>query len=56
MIEEGSIEALVQHDGGTYKQLFERQTLRLMVDDAKIVDDETGFDDKADFSDSLVVE
>jgi hypothetical protein len=39
----------------TYKQLFERQTLRLMIDDAKIVDDETGFDDKADFSDSLVV-
>jgi len=55
VIEEGTHEELVQRQDGTYKRLFERQALGLMVDDAKTGDEETGFDDEADFSDSAVV-
>jgi ATP-binding cassette subfamily B protein len=47
--EEGTHEELVLREGGTYKRLFERQALGLLVDD-----EEAEFDDEADFSDSAV--
>ena len=50
VIEEGTHEELVRREGGTYKRLFERQALGLIVDD-----EEPGLDDEADFSDSAVV-
>lgn len=49
--EEGTHEELVQREGGTYKRLFERQALGLMVDDEE---DAEQFDDETDFSDSAV--
>lgn len=49
IIEEGRHEELVQREGGTYKRLFERQALGLLVDE-----EETEFDDEPDFSDSAV--
>ena len=55
VIEEGTHEELVERQGGTYKRLFERQALGLVVDGAKVEDGETGFDDEADFSNSAVV-
>ena len=47
--EEGNHEELVRRDGGTYKRLFERQALGLLVDR-----EDTQFDDEADFSDDAV--
>ncbi len=49
--EEGTHAELVQREGGTYKRLFERQALGLIVDD-----EEEGmeFGDRSDFSDSAV--
>jgi ATP-binding cassette, subfamily B, bacterial len=55
VIEEGTHEELVERQGGTYKRLFERQALGLIVDYATTDDGETEFDDDADFSDSAVV-
>ena len=54
--EEGTHEELVQREGGTYKRLFERQALGLMLDTGKQEDEqqESGFDDEADFSSSAV--
>ena len=49
VVEEGTHEELVRSEGGTYRRLFERQALGLMVDD------ETTFDDESDFSGSAVV-
>jgi len=49
VVEEGTHEELVQREGGTYRRLFERQALGLMVDSEKALDDE------ADFSDSAVM-
>ena len=49
--EEGTHDQLVQREGGTYKRLFERQALGLLVDDEE---DAAAFDDEADFSDSAV--
>ena len=40
VIEEGTHIALVRKTGGTYKRLFERQALGLVVDDEPIEDDE----------------
>jgi ATP-binding cassette, subfamily B, bacterial len=40
VVEEGTHEELVRRDGGTYRRLFERQALGLMVDDEKAFDDE----------------
>jgi ATP-binding cassette subfamily B protein len=48
VVEEGKHEELVRREGGTYRRLFERQALGLMVDD------ERAFDDESDFSDSAV--
>lgn len=48
--EEGTHDELVQREGGTYKRLFERQALGLMVDG----EEEMEFDDESDFSDSAV--
>ena len=49
VVEEGTHEELVRCDGGTYRRLFERQALGL------VVDDETTFDDESDLSGSAVV-
>jgi ATP-binding cassette subfamily B protein len=49
VVEEGTHEELVRCEGGTYKRLFERQVLGLVVDDEK------AFDDESDFSDSAVI-
>jgi ATP-binding cassette subfamily B protein len=49
VVEEGTHEELVRSEGGTYRRLFERQALGLMVDD------ETTFDDESDLSGSAVV-
>jgi ATP-binding cassette, subfamily B, bacterial len=48
VVEEGTHEELVRREGGTYRRLFERQALGLVVDDDK------AFDDESDFSDSAV--
>ena len=48
VVEEGTHEELVRREGGTYRRLFERQALGLLVDDEKT------FDDESDFSDSAV--
>lgn len=48
VVEEGKHEDLVRREGGTYRRLFERQALGL------IVGDERAFDDESDFSDSAV--
>jgi ATP-binding cassette, subfamily B, bacterial len=49
VVEEGTHEELVRCEGGTYRRLFERQALGL------VVDDETTCDDESDFSGSAVV-
>ena len=51
VVEEGTHEELVRRDGGTYRRLFERQALGLMVDDEKVFDDEESFANEFDFSD-----
>jgi ATP-binding cassette, subfamily B, bacterial len=48
VVEEGTHEELVRREDGTYRRLFERQALGLVVDDEK------GFGDELDFSDSAV--
>jgi ATP-binding cassette subfamily B protein len=48
VVEEGTHEELVRREGGTYRRLFERQALGLIVDSEKT------FDDESDFSDSAV--
>ena len=48
VVEEGKHEELVRREGGTYRRLFERQALGL------VVDDERAFDDESDFSDNAV--
>jgi len=53
--EEGTHEELVQREGGTYKRLFERQALGLMVNDEEAESDDETFDDESDFSDREVV-
>jgi len=55
VIEQGTHQELVQRDGGTYKRLFERQALGLLVDDDKSEDQESSFYDETDFSDRSVV-
>jgi ATP-binding cassette, subfamily B, bacterial len=52
--EEGTHVELIQRECGTYKRLFERQALGLMVDNEKTEDEERGFDDETDFSDKAV--
>jgi ATP-binding cassette, subfamily B, bacterial len=53
--EEGTHEQLIQRECGTYKRLFERQALGLMVENEKAEDQEERFDDDEDFSDRAVV-
>ena len=48
VVEAGTHEELVLYEGGTYRRLFERQALGLVVNDEK------AFDDESDFSDSAV--
>ena len=48
VVEQGTHEALVRREGGTYRRLFERQALGLVVNDEK------AFDGESDFSDSPV--
>ena len=56
VVEEGTHEELVRRDGGTYRRLFERQALGLMVeDDEKVFDDEKELDDEFDFLDSAEI-
>ena len=55
IVEEGTHEELVRREYGTYRRLFERQALGLMVDGDKPDEEERGFDDEADFSDTEVV-
>jgi ATP-binding cassette subfamily B protein len=50
VIEEGTHEGLVRREGGSYKRLFERQALGLIVDD-----EGAEFGDETDFSDRVVV-
>jgi ATP-binding cassette, subfamily B, bacterial len=47
VVEEGTHEELVRREGGTYRRLFERQALGLVVDD-----EEEAFD--GEFSDDAV--
>jgi ATP-binding cassette subfamily B protein len=57
VVEEGTHEELVRRDGGTYRRLFERQALGLVVDneeDEKRFEDESDFDEP-DFSDRAVL-
>ena len=49
VVEEGTHEELVRSQGGTYRRLFERQALGLVVGNEKT------FDDESDFSSSTVV-
>ena len=49
VVEEGTHEELVRCEGGTYRRLFERQALGLVVDVEKT------FDDESDFSGSTIV-
>ena len=55
IVEEGTHEDLVRREFGTYKRLFERQALGLIVDSEKTEDEERRFDDEADFSDTAIV-
>jgi ATP-binding cassette subfamily B protein len=48
VVEEGTHEELVRREDGTYRRLFERQALGLVVDDQK------AFEDESDFSNSVV--
>jgi ATP-binding cassette subfamily B protein len=48
VVEEGKHEELVRREMGTYRRLFERQALGLVVDDEK------AFEDESDYSDSAV--
>jgi len=41
VVEEGTHDQLVQREGGTYRRLFERQALRLFVDDADTLEEES---------------
>ncbi|MBO0911574.1 MAG: ABC transporter ATP-binding protein [Acidobacteria bacterium] len=50
VVEEGAHEELLRREGGSYKRLFERQALGLIVDD-----EAPEFGDETDFSDSAVV-
>ena len=54
IVEEGTHEELVHREYGMYKRLFERQALGLIVDN-ETTEEERGFDDEADFSDTAVV-
>lgn len=54
IVEEGTHEELVRREYGTYKRLFERQALGLIVDNGKAEDEERGFDDETDFSDTAI--
>jgi ATP-binding cassette subfamily B protein len=45
VVEEGTHEELVRREGGTYRRLFERQALGLVVDDEDTADDESDFSD-----------
>jgi ATP-binding cassette subfamily B protein len=49
VVEEGTHDELVRREGGTYKRLFERQALGLVV-----AREDVEFDDEADFSDDAV--
>ena len=48
VVEEGTHEELVRREGGTYRRLFERQALGL------VIDAENTFEDPSDFSESAV--
>jgi ATP-binding cassette, subfamily B, bacterial len=50
VVEEGTHEELVRRESGTYKRLFERQALGLVVND-----EQTEFDNETDFSHSAVI-
>jgi len=47
VVEEGTHEELVRREGGTYRRLFQRQALGLVVDGDKASDDESDFSDSA---------
>lgn len=47
VVEQGTHEELVRREGGTYRRLFERQALGLIVDNEKTFDDESNFSDSA---------
>ncbi len=47
VVEEGKHEELVRREGGTYRRLFERQALGLLVGEEKIFGDEPYFSDSA---------
>jgi ATP-binding cassette subfamily B protein len=49
VVEEGKHEELVRREGGTYRRLFERQALGLVVGEEKV------FGDQPDFSDDTVI-
>ena len=53
--EEGTHVGLVQRECGTYKRLFERQVLGLMVESQKAEVKGGGFDDETDFSNEAIV-
>jgi ATP-binding cassette, subfamily B, bacterial len=48
VVEEGTHEELVRREEGTYRRLFERQALGLVVDDEDVFDDEADLADSAD--------
>ena len=47
VVEEGKHEELVRREGGTYRRLFERQALGLVMGEEKVFDDESYFSDDA---------
>jgi len=47
VVEEGTHEELVRREGGTYRRLFQRRALGLVVDGDKASDDESDFSDSA---------
>jgi ATP-binding cassette, subfamily B, bacterial len=47
VVEEGRHEELVRREGGTYRRLFERQALGLVMGDEKVFDDESYLSDDA---------
>jgi ATP-binding cassette subfamily B protein len=55
IVEEGTHDELVRRECGTYRRLFERQALGLMVEGDEPDDQEREVDDEADFSDTEVV-